>query len=506
MRIKAFAAAILIPMAAAAEEPLSVIDWLNDHPGTNLPGTVVMEPPVSDRIVSPQIDVSPLEELASPLGLVPASVTGLPLDLWIESDVDDLIDQIASVPVADSPAMQALLYSLLLSETRPPSGAAAERLALARIDRLMALGAVDPAQALTRRADPTTSSDLFRRWFDATLLTGEEEQSCRVLAARPFLAPGYDARIFCTARAGDWQTAALTLETAHALAILPQWKLNLLDRFLSPEIFEGAPPLPAPTYPDPLSYRIHEAIGERLSAHDLPRAFATADLRDVAGWKAQIEAAERLTRVGALSANQLLGLYTERLPAASGGVWDRVDALQRFETALGTRSPDALAKTLPPIWSAMRQVGLATPFAELFADPLARQTLPDPGTKNMAWQIRLLSSEYEAAAHFPPDQSKDSLFLAALAQGDPGRVKPPNDLAAAIAEGFSTQGSVPIDIQDAIDEARLGEAILMTMDLFDSGASGNPADLSSSISSFRSMGLEDTARRASLHLMILGHG
>ncbi len=505
MRIKAVVAALLIPAATAAQEPLSVIDWLNDHPGTGLPGTVVMEPPVANGIVNPEIEVSPLEELAPPLGLVPSSVTGMPLDLWVASDIDDLTDHIATVPVADSPSMQALLYSLLLSETRPPSGDAAEQLTLARIDRLMALGAVDPAQALTRRADPMASAALFQRWFDATLLTGEEEQSCRVLTAKPHLAPGYDARIFCTARAGDWQTAALTLETAHALTLLPQWKLDLLDRFLSPEIYEGAPPLPAPASVDPLAYRIREAIGERLSSQDLPRAFATADLRDVAGWKAQLEAAERLTRVGALSANQLLGLYTERLPAASGGIWDRVDALQRFETALGTRSPDAVAKTLPPVWSAMRRVGLGVPFAELFADPLASQDLTDPGAVNLAWRIRLLSSAYETAAHYPPDTSEMSSFLAALAQGDPGRVEAPSDLTEAISEGFS--GNVPLtgDIRRAIDDARLGEAILMTMDLFDSGASGNPADLANAISAFRRMGLEDTARRASLHLILLGH-
>ena len=53
-------------------------------------------------------------------------------------------------------------------------------------------------------------------------------------------------------------------------------------------------------------------------------AFAQADMRDNTGWKAQLEAAERLARNGVLDPNQLLGLYTEEKAAASGGVWDRV--------------------------------------------------------------------------------------------------------------------------------------------------------------------------------------
>ena len=44
----------------------------------------------------------------------------------------------------------------------------------------------------------------------------------------------------------------------------------------------------------PLLFRLHEAIGEPLPTGALPRAYAVADLRDLAGWKPQLEAAERL--------------------------------------------------------------------------------------------------------------------------------------------------------------------------------------------------------------------
>ena len=64
-----------------------------------------------------------------------------------------------------------------------------------------------------------------------------------------------------------------------------------------------------------------------------------------------------------------------RQPAASGGVWDRVSAVQRFETALRTRSTDAISKSLPPAWREMQGAGLELIFAELFSDALARYEL-----------------------------------------------------------------------------------------------------------------------------------
>ena len=122
---------------------------------------------------------------------------------------------------------------------------------------------------------------------------------------------------------GDWNAAALTLKTAEALGFVTGEQSALLERFLDPEIEDGAAPLPPPSRPSPLVWRMMEAIGEPMPTNTLPVAFAQADLRANAGWKQQIEAAERLARTGAVAPNRLLGLYTERRPAASGGVWDR---------------------------------------------------------------------------------------------------------------------------------------------------------------------------------------
>ncbi|WP_424830771.1 hypothetical protein [Ruegeria sp.] len=505
MPIRTALLAIVLAGGAQAQssEPLSVIDWLSSPP-ENLPSTVLLEPPVTQTGLQPDVSVTPLEALSPPLGLVSSSVTGLPVDLWRRSEPSRLAELIKRVRVKDSPAMQRLLFTLLLSEARRPADPdEPDALLMARLDRLMQLGAADPVQSLVQLAGPTDTQDRFKRWFDATLLTGDEDRSCTALIAQPHLSRDYAAQIFCKARRGDWTSAALTLEAAHALQVLPQEELDVLDRFLSPELFEDAAYLPQPDDPSPLTFRLFEAIGERLPTASLPRAYANADLRDVAGWKAQIEAAERLTRIGALTPNQLLGLYTERKPAASGAVWDRVAAIQRFDGALQPDNPEGVAKTLPKAWKQMRSVGLEVPFAELFAQRLSAVPLADPEAENLRWRILMLSELYEDAALDAPKGSDNNHFLAALAQGDPGRARSPSPLADAIAEGFAWAAPVPPDIDALLQNEQLGEAVLEAMTLFAHGARGNLVDLTAAIAAFRRVGLEDTARRASLQLMIL---
>ncbi|NIZ14558.1 hypothetical protein [Phaeobacter sp. HF9A] len=488
-----------------ARDPLSAIDWLETAPPVaNIPATLLLEPPVARTGRGPDITVTPLDRLLPAVGLVSANQTGLPLTLWQGSAPARLAELIRDVPVNDLPAMQSLLMTLLLTEARPPFRDR-DQLLLARLDRLRDSGAVDPVQALVQDAGPTESPARFARWFDATLLNGDEDRSCAALTADPYLTQDYAARIFCSARRGDWPTAALMLDTAHALELISDAELALLDRFLNPDVYEGMPPLPQPARPTPLEFRIFEAIGEPMPTAPLPRAFASADLRDIIGWKAQLEAAERLTRSRAMNPNQLLGLFTARKPAASGGIWDRVAAVQRFDTALGTGSAEAVRKTLPALWRAAHDAGLEMAMADLFAPRLAELTLSGPAAQT-AWTLRLLSADYEAAAATPPDPSNANRFLASLAQGQPDPALAGSALQRAIAQGFAPDTGMPAAQKLLLDQGRLGEAILVTIKSFSHGADGNLEAVALSLAAFRHMGLEDTARRAALQLLLLPRG
>ena len=520
--------------------PMSAIEWLSQPsiewapgqptasaPGTGQPAQPTDEPPVTGGISVPTVDVRPLGAEERATGLVPPDVSRLPRDLWAGSLPEDLSRLIARVPVADSPAMQRLLYTLLLTEAYPPQRSGAEDILLtARLSRLMELGAADPVRALSELTQPKDLQDLpdssaaalrgvrarFALHFDAALLTGDVDPVCNALIASPQLGEDYRAQIFCSARLGDWQTAALLFDMAETLDLIGAADLNLLARFLHPDLNEGEDLLPPPLNPDALTFYLYSAIGERLPTGRLPRVFANADLQDLAGWKAQIEAAERLTRSGAVSPNRLLGLYTERMPSASGGVWDRVEAVQRFDVALTSRDGTAVARMLPRVWDAMTDEGLGATFATLFAHRLATIRLPDIAeAKWLAWKIRLLSPDYAAAAETPPDDSPRTQFLAALARGVPQTAQPYDTRSRAVAAGFTADGAVPsllvpASMTSRVSDGHLGETILKAMTRFANGLEGNDAALTEALATFRAVGLEDTARRAALQALLMERG
>ncbi|KIN60894.1 hypothetical protein Z945_1877 [Sulfitobacter noctilucae] len=499
-------AGALWPIASSAQDqtPLSVIDWL----GTRVPNVqqvpaalpLPKEPPVAQTAVAPAVNVEPLSE-GGPrvIGLVPSRITGLPADLWVGSDLSTVTALLDKVPDLQLPAAQSLLYTVLLAESFAPGNStdAGNQLALARVEKLVAQGALDPAQSLIEQAGVTLSPAHFELWMQISLLSGTEDRACSVLAATPHLSRNYANDIFCDARAQNWPDATLTLGTARALGLLPEAQLALFDRFLDPEASDMLPPLVPPRQMDPLSFRMFEAIGDPVPTSTLPRAYAVADLRDVAGWKAQLEAAERLTLAGALPDNRLLGLYTERRAAASGGIWDRVAALQRFETALETRSAEAVAKTLPPLWTAMGEAGLEVTFATLFADRLTGFDLTG-SAKRIQHIIALLSPNYEAAASSTQNKS----FAVQIAAGDIVGVAPSDPTEAAIHAGF-TNALPRADLLDMVKQGRLGESILHSLILLHKGAGGSANALSEGLATLRALGLEDSARRAALQILLL---
>lgn len=481
----------------ALQEPLSAIEWLSQ--GVELPMRI--EPPVSSDMQTPQVTVSPLDRPSKdPVGLLPGNVTGLPPTIWSTSHEQTLVDLVREEHTDTLPAARDFLKILLLAEADPPQGAGTKNaLFLARVDTLLDLGAIEQAQALIEQAEPDTAP-LFRRWFETALLTGTEDNACAVMGRRPFMAPTPSARIFCLARNGDWNTAALTLNTHRALGDITAAEEALLARFLDPELFEGEPPLPRPADVTPLVFRMHEAIGEALITTNLPLGFAHADLRVTTAWKAQLEAVERLARHGAISENVFQQVYTARTPAASGGIWDRVAAVQRFDNAVNAGDLQRITASLPAAWTAMQAARTEIPFAKLYAPAL--QGLALTGDANeIAFHLGLLSPEYETFAINAANGGHDP-FLIALARGVPQEVRVTTPRELAIQQAFN--GSLPPQrLQGLIREAKLGEALLHGIALFHQAYTGDQRALTDALALFRFVGLEDVARRAALQLVLL---
>jgi len=484
---------------ALAQAPLSAIDWLSEGVASDaLPTVSPQEEAVSGGAAVGEITVTSLDAVSTDaVGLLPASVAGLPRDLWGDTPSNELARLLRNVDTGRLPALQDLLFTLLLAELDPPADSdPTGKLFLARIDKLMALGAVEQAQAMLERAGPDNAAR-FTRWFDASLLTGTEDTACARLRAAPNLSNDLPARIFCLARGKDWDAAALTLETGRALGEMTGAQDAALTRFLDPDLFEGAPPLPVPSNPSPLMFRLFEAIGESLPTTTLPLAFSQADLRSNTGWKAQIEAAERLARSGALAGNKLLGLYTERLPAASGGVWDRVGAVQRFDIVLTAGAAGVAGTVLPHTWAAMQSVGLEAVFANLYAERLNDLEFTGDAAA-LAFRMALLARDYRKAAEAHSPVDAEERFLRAIALGDMSGMSPHQEVARAIADGFRNS-TAPGHTQPQ----DLGAALLHAINTLAEGARGDVNRLSEAITTLRALGFEDAARRAALQVMIL---
>ena len=494
---------LLLPAAAGAEEPLSAIDWLSQSVATPPPVPVdPARPTATGGVTQGAVAVTVIgAPSADAVGLLPPKVTGLPANLWGPGRTKDIASLVTAERVDSLPALRGLLLTVLLAEAQPPADAgAAATLLMARIDKLLDMGALDQARALLDAAG-SRDPGLFRRSFDVALLTGEEDRGCRIMVESPGLAPTFPARIFCLARSGDWNAAALTLRTGQALGYITDEEDALLSRFLDPDLFEGEPSLSAPARVTPLAWRMFEAIGEPLSTTTLPIAFAHAELRPQAGWKSQIEAAERLARAGAISANVLLGLYTERRAAASGGVWDRVSAFQRFEAALEAGDQDAIARILPEIWSQMTEVELEVPFADLYGRRLSAIPLMGEAGQ-IAFEVGLLSPDFETIAADHKATTPREAFLIALAKGDVAGVTPPDSLARAIAPAFIAH-EPESDLRQLVAEGRIGEAILVSIEKVERGVQGDLDGVTDGLALLRAVGMDKAARRTALELILL---
>ena len=490
--------------APTAGAPLSAIDWLSDSVASPVAQPAPEEPAVAPGVTTESVSVAPLLAGQSPdaVGILAAAVTGLPPDLWGASRPEDLARRIAAQRPDMLPALQALLTTLLIAELDPPASAVPgdATLFLARVDKLLEMGALEEANALLERA-PGDDPEVFRRWFDVSLLLGEEDRLCPILQATPSLSPTYQARIFCLAREGDYNGAALLMGTGSALGLIPDEDADLFAHFLDPDLYEDAAPLAPPIHPTPLTFRMFEAIGEAIPTANLPLAFAHSDLRDNIGWKARIEAGERLARVGAVSDNQLLGLYTERRPAASGGVWDRVAALQALEATLSAKNRAGTAEALVPLWQQLSLAEVEVPIAHIHGPELAAMDLPGAAGA-LGFRMGLLSPDYERVAMAAMPTAPLDRLLAGLAQGLVAGIPAPDERARAVVEGF-TASRPPVRLASLIETDRLGEAILRAMTLFTEGTSGNLDQVTDALALFRAVGLEDTARRVALEYLIL---
>lgn len=512
MRARLAGAGLVLALAAPAMgqggAPLSAIDWLSESvaspaalPQAPFAAPVVVEPPVASDAAAPGITVTPLDGPdATPLGVRTPEAAGLPDAPWVASDAAALTDLLRSPPAETLPSLHDLVVGLMLAPAAPPRGGDGGAFALARVDRLLAMGAIGPARALLASGD-LMEPQWFRRWFDVTLLDGTEQEACALLRDHASLAPTLEARVFCLARNGDWTAAALTLGTAKALGDVSAEDELLLARFLDPEIGPGAEA--AMDRPSPLVFRLREAVGDLQPTTGLPLAFAHADLRSTVAWRVQIEAAERLARRGALSPEALRDVYLARRPAASGGVWDHAAAVQALDRAVADGDALAAAAAFESAWALLGDAGLHAPLSRLYGPHLVDLGLAEQGAN---LQAVLLSDAYAEGARALVPATPEEAVWRAVALGEPFGGEAPLDAAQAAVLSGLAEAEPPGALASLIADGRTGEAALRAVDLFGQGLDGDREAVTDALATLRALGLGEVARRAALEFLILGEG
>ena len=476
------------------EAPLSAIDWLNQLENAEPTVTFPLGPieaPIVDSGLPPAVTstaLSPTEGRA--IGLLAPGVSGLPETLWQGADGQDIVDALRSLPDRLLPAQQELRLRLLLAQATAPAGLDTEAFLQERAVSLARTGRVAEARALLAQLD-RLGPDAFADFAAFGLLTETDDLVCERASQLVPDDVAFDLRVFCLARGGDWSAAAVLVQTAAVLGDLPAEDALLLAQFLDPELADQALPSGPLREQSPLAFRIREAIGAPVTTTDLPLPYAVTDLRPQVPWKAQLDAAERLAAAGSVSPNQLLGLYTQRVPAASGGVWDRAAAIQQLDYALANGAPATVDAALATAINELGRMGLRVALADMFAPELvafgqAKSSRPE------VTELILLSRQYEAATAFDavPELAR------AVALGDTASTAAPaNALQNAVHSAFALPAQ-------SYSGTALGQDVLVAMALVDEAAQGNPSALSEALMALRSIGFEDIARRTALQLLL----
>lgn len=503
--------------AAAQQGPLSANDWLSTgrpptstasawRPGDPVPPDATrlrdqaaaagdpLQSDVAETAATVPIGVSRLDS-ADPdgAGIISARQAGLPDDFWAGTDLDTALRMIRGNPVLPASAQVArrILEAQLAPPTVPDEARIGEFFAT-RVDRLIDDGALPSARDLLQGAGQD-GPETFRRLFDLSLLLGGEEQTCRRMNEAVGISTDPAARVFCLAQTGDWNAAAMLFVGAKRLGMIDPVTAELLARYLDDASAESGDLLAPPEPISPLTFRLHEAIGQPLPTGDLSVGYAWADLEESSGWKAQLEAAERLARARALPAGILYQLYTSQRPAASGGVWERAAAIQALDAALATEDPARIGAALVAAFQRMEQAGLRDSFAAIAAPQLQPETLTGDAAHLALW-LRLWIGETEVAR--APDDKLDAALLALATGGQPDALTP---ALGALAPIFAAELPPQPDPADGI---ALAPALYGALADADAGTQGDVTRAVRGVRMLRELGLIADARRVATQIAI----
>jgi len=508
---RGLAMAVLLAGAAQAEPPKSAIDWLSESL-LQPPNFVISPPGRTGHPIETTISAMPLEMISrDAAGLLPPDVTGFPRAIWGDLPSAEAARLLQAVGPSDVPEVMSLYKQVLLAQSDPPLDAGPEgTLLLARIDQLFAMGALDEAETLILLAG-ATEPEIFRRWFNISLIAQRTNAPCAALSTRPALSDDISTRVICLARAGDWNAAAITVSLAESLGQIAVDDADLLVRFLDPEMFADLPDAGNPVPLDAITFTLREALALPRPTTPLPLPFLNADLSLRTPARQRIVAAERLVRASATPPSLLFAAYRGGRAASSGGAWGRAELVQALDSALISEDDARLAEAISTAMVGFSDAGLLYSFSYEYADTLAHFP-PEPATGQIAPRIRrlLLIAGRPLAQWANLGRADGPMVQFAIRLASHTPVKGASPYSSALPEAIHlafanltpARQEVP-DLLAKIDSGSFAEVLLKALTLLANGRDADPKSLHEGLYLLRKLGLEDAARRVAIQLLLI---
>lgn len=504
---------LFLAMPAMAQAPLSAIDWLSesikDPPEFQVAPDSEPLVPLTFQDITIETNLSPVSPDA--VGLLAPYLTGFSADLWGDMRAAEIADLLTSHPNTGVPEAKNVFRRILLAQTNPAPDDIQNGLVLqARIDRLYEIGALDAAEALVA-LDTTLNPELFTKMFDIAILTQRTTKTCDILKAAPALSDDLSTRVYCLARSGDWNAAAITLSLGASIEAIDPAREEMLIRFLDPELFEGEAD---PTAPNPLTamdFTLREAVFLPRPSGLLPLPYLYRDIGNRAPQRARMEASERLVVAGSMPSNLLFTAYRDGDAASSGGIWGRANSIQDLDAALSQGDATGITRKIIEATQAFAPIGLWVAMADEYAKPLATLEYSSEyeSIRSLVVELLLLSDTSSAAwLDFEKLNIRQRLALAIVHEEQP--VFAANDtLVNAIANGLwggRPDSPTAKRLLNKVDNGQQGQAILSALGLLSDGAMSDPEGIRTGLYVLSAAGQAQAAERIAVQILLLPQG
>jgi len=510
LRFRLLLIGVLLGQPVGAEAPAGAIDWLNEAINNPPEFTTAPETPplVSvDDIASEKKGLQPVSPNAA--GLLAPNVTGLPVDMWGDTKPGEIVQALQGFPRQGLPAVHQLFRHILLAQADPPVDPDPDALVLqARVSRLFDIGALDPAEALLTLARPETPS-LFAPSFDIAILTDRTLEVCKLLQDVPAITNDIAARVYCLARGGDWNAAAITLSLGATIGAIDDIREQELLWFLDPVMFEDAA---EPPIPDPLQafdFVLRETLALPRPGGLLPLPYIYQDTSESTPPRIRMEASERLVRSGAIPSNVLFLAYRNGKPAASGGVWARQQAIQALDAALAQSDPAEIARAIDVAVPLMRHNGLLPAMASEYGRQIAALPYDPAFGDSLGTMLDLAFLDDRPAPDLQKHIGDDpyrTLAADIVSGGKLDQIADPDAIMRAITQAFgesAPESPKSLLYSKLLLEGRVAQAILASSGPLSFGAAADPGDIETGLYVLIKADQSAEARRIAVQILLL---